>query len=142
MVWASNTGCRSAAKSTAVPKRTRWVAAPIADRAAKGSMRGLAVRLSPTQTESRPADSTSHARSSTVSALLGGSSLNKIPRVGSSTPSFTLLLDMLIQFKALKGTVWIPGQNALCIIVRSMGCGQTNGLSGLAPYVGKSPSHR
>ena len=55
IVWASSTGCRSAASSTAVPNRTRCVRAATAAKVTNGSNRGLAVRLSPTHTESRPA---------------------------------------------------------------------------------------
>ena len=43
--------CASAARNIAVPKRTRWVRAPTAASVVSASMRGRAVKLSPTQTE-------------------------------------------------------------------------------------------
>ena len=50
--WARWTGWRRALSSTAVPILTRLVRAATAAMAVSGSMRGLDVMLSPTQTES------------------------------------------------------------------------------------------
>ena len=92
-VCASKTGWRRAINSTAVPRRTRLVRAATAAKVARGSIRGLAVRLSPTHTESRPPFSARHARSIIRSALCGGVSVSINPRVGSNTPNFNAVLE-------------------------------------------------
>ena len=91
-VWASRTGWRRAISSTEVPSRTRLVRAATAARAVSGSSRGLAVRLSPTHTESRPASSARQARSMILSAFRGLSSASRRPRVGSKKPILGFLL--------------------------------------------------
>ena len=60
-----------------------------AARVVRGSIRGLADRLSPTHTESRPAASARKAISTTGLASFGGSSLITSALVGRRTPSFS-----------------------------------------------------
>ena len=72
---------------TAVPSRTRDVRAAMAASVVIASSRGLAVRLSPTQTESMPASSAHVASRSTDSASVGLLSSSSKPRVGSRQPS-------------------------------------------------------
>ena len=71
IVCAIKTGWRSAGNSTAVPSLTRLVRAASAPKVASGSSLGLATKLSPTQTESKPASSTRVAILKTRSALSG-----------------------------------------------------------------------
>ena len=88
-ICASNTGWRSAISITAVPSRTRDVRAAMAASVVMASSRGLAVRLSPTHTESRPASSAHVAIFNTDSASVGLSSSSSRPRVGSKQPICT-----------------------------------------------------
>ena len=84
--WASDTGCLSAPSMTAVPKRTFEVRTARAERVVKGSSLGLAVRLSPNQTESSPACSASSAINNTSSISSGWLPSIKRPLVGNKTP--------------------------------------------------------
>src|SRR5580765_6337775 len=91
-------GFLSAARKIAVPKRTRRVRAPTAARVVSASIRGRAVRLSPTHTELNPSASVRSA----ICIKVDGSDRPDITasRVGSKTPKF--IVERVIVF-SLRG---------------------------------------
>ena len=91
---AKRTGWRNAPNITAVPILTRLVLVAIAASTDKGSSLGLAVKLSPTHTESKLAFSTVSAISTSELMLDGWGLVNRSNLVGSRTPNFNQRLSL------------------------------------------------
>ena len=119
--WASSTGCRRAARSTAVPSRTRRVRAASAASAVTGSGLGFAVRLSPSHMESRPACSAVSAIDSVSAMFVGRWPPMTRLRVGRRMPILGFSFCMSVPSRrggvdasyaavsAPRGSTWLPG---------------------------------